>query len=49
MKEFDYVKMNSLNPFYLMIGKTDWYIEVKNGNKYLTFASTNKNKEVLTK
>ena len=26
----------------------DRYIE-KNGNKYLTFASTNKNKEVLTK
>ena len=34
---------------YLIIGKVDGYIEEKNGNKYLTFASTNKNKEVLKK
>ena len=25
----------------------DWYIEEKNGNKYLIFASTDKNKELL--
>ena len=32
-----------------MIGKADGYIEENNGNKYLNFASTNKNKEVLEK
>ena len=32
-----------------IIGEADGYIEKKNGNKYLTFASTDKNKEVLTK
>ena len=29
-----------------MIGKADRYIEENNGNKYLTFASTDKNKKV---
>ena len=47
MKDFDYVKINSVNPLYLIIGEADGYIEEKKGNKYLTFASTNKNKKVL--
>ena len=47
MKHFDYVKINSVNPFYLIIGKVDEYIEEKNGNEYLTLVSTDKNKEVL--
>ena len=34
---------------YFITDKVDEYIEEKNGNKYLTFASTDKNKEVLTK
>ena len=49
MKDFDYVKINSVNPFCLIIGDDDGYIEAKNGNKYLTFASTDKNREVLKK
>ena len=49
MKDFDHVKINSVNPFYLIIGKVDGYIEEKNRNEYLTLASTDKNKEVLTK
>ena len=28
-----------------MIGEVDGYIEESNGNKYLTFASTDKNKK----
>ena len=32
---------------YFTTGKIDGYIEEKNGNKYLNFASTDKNKEVL--
>ena len=49
MKDSNYVKINSVNNFYLIIGKVDGYIEEKNRNKYLIFASTDKNKEVLTK
>ena len=32
---------------YIIIGEADGYIDEKNGNKYLTFASTDRNKEVL--
>ena len=46
MKDSDYAKINSVNPLYLIIDKVDGSIEAKNGNKYLTLASTNKNKEV---
>ena len=43
----DCESINSENPLYLMIGEVDGYIEESNGNKYLTFASTDKNKKVL--
>ena len=49
MKDSDYVKINSVNPLYLIVGKVDRYIEERNGNKCLIFASADKNKEVLTK
>ena len=49
MKGFDYVKIDSVNPLYLIIGKADRYIEEVNGNKDLIFASRDKSKEVLTK
>ena len=49
MKDSDYVKINSVNTFYLIIDKVDGYIEEKNGNKCLTLVSPDKNKEVLTK
>ena len=45
----DYENINSVNPLYLVIGETDGYIEENNGNKYLTFASTDKNKKVYAK
>ena len=32
-----------------MIGEVDGYTKENNGNKYLTFASTDKNKKVLEK
>ena len=38
MKGSDHVKINSVNPLYLIIGELDGYIETNNGNKYLTFA-----------
>ena len=31
MKDSDYVKINSVNPLYLIIGEIDGYIEEKNG------------------
>ena len=54
MKFSDYVKINSVNLLYIIIGEADGYIQCsstkeKNGNKYLTFGSTDKNKEVLKK
>ena len=45
MKDSAYVKVNSVNPLHLIIGK----VYGKNGNKYLTLVSKDKNEEVLTK
>ena len=45
----DYENIYSVYPLYVVINTADGYIKEKNGNKYLTFASTNENKEVLKK
>ena len=45
----DYENINSVNRLYFISGEVDRYIEESNGNKYLIFASTDKNKEMLTK
>ena len=50
MKRFDHVNIDTENPLYLIFNYVDGYIiEESNEDKYLTFASTNKNKEVLKK
>ena len=49
IKDFDYVRINHVHSLHRIIGETDGYIKEKNGNKYLTFASTDKNKELLEK
>ena len=49
IKNSDYENIYSINPLYLIIGEIDGYIKEENGNKYLTFASADKNKEVLKK
>ena len=49
MKDSDYLKINSVNPLYLIIDEVDGYFEEINGNKNLTLVSTDKNKEILTK
>ena len=49
MKDSDFVKINGVNPLHLIIGEVDECIEENNGNKYLTFTSTDKNKKVLEK
>ena len=43
MKDSDYVKIKSVNHFYLIIGEVDGCIEESSGNKYLTLVSTDKN------
>ena len=45
----DYESIHRVNPLYLIIGGVDIYIEESNGNNYLNFTSTDKNKEVLEK
>ena len=45
----DYENITSVNPLYLIINDIYGYIEESNGNKYLSFASADKNKEVLKK
>ena len=45
----EYESINSVNPLYLIIGEADGYIEENNGNKHLTFASTDKNKKFSEK
>ena len=50
IKKIDgYENVNSVNPLYLIIGKTDGYIEENNGNRYLGFTSTDDNKKVFAK
>ena len=49
MKSIDHENIDSENPLYLVFNNVDGYIKESNGNKYLTFDSTDKNKEVLEK
>ena len=49
MKNSDYVKINGVNSLYIIINEVDGSTEEKNGNRYLTFASTDKNKKLLEK
>ena len=43
----DCENINSVNSLYPIIGEVDGYIEENTGNKYLTLASTDKNKKGL--
>ena len=49
MKDLDYVSIHSVNCLYFITGEVDGYIGENTGNKYLIFASTDKNKKLLTK
>ena len=49
MKDLDHVNINSENPLYFILNNVDGYIiEESNGDKYLIFASADKNKEKST-
>ena len=49
IKVLKYVKINSINPPYLIFGKVNGYFEEVNGNKYLTLVTTNESKEIIQK
>ena len=49
IKDSKYVKVNSVNPLYLIINKVNGYFEEINGNKYLTLVPTNESKEKIKK
>ena len=49
MKSFNHINIDNGNPLHLMFNNGNGYIEEKNGDKYLVFASTDKNKEMLEK
>ena len=43
IKDSKYIKINSVNPLYLIFNKVNGYFEEINGNKYLTLVPTNEN------
>ena len=45
----DYKDIYRVNLLYLIINKANGYIEESNGSKYLIFACTDKNREILKK
>ena len=47
MKDSKYVKINSVNPLYLIVDEVDGYIDQNKRNKYLIIDFRDKNREVL--
>ena len=45
IKDSKYVKINSVNPLYLVIKKLNGYFKEINGSKYLTLVPTDESKE----
>ena len=49
IKDSKYLKINSVNPLYLMFNRLNGYFEEINGKKYLTLVSTNGSKDRIKK
>ena len=49
IKDSKYVKINGVNPLYLIINKVNGYFEQINGNKYLALVLNNENKNKQNK
>ena len=49
VKDSKYIKINSVNPLYLVINKVNGYSEEINENKYLALVPTNESKEKIKK
>ena len=48
-KNLEYVKINSVNPLYLIVNKINGYIEESNGNEFLMLVPTNESKYTVKK
>ena len=49
IRDLKYVKINGVNPLYVIFNKVNGYFEKINGNKYLTLVPTNESKEKIKK
>ena len=49
IKDLKFVKINSVNPLYLIFSKLNGYFEEINGNIYLALVPTNESKEKIKK
>ena len=49
IKDSKYVKVNILNPLYLIINKVSGYFEEINRDTFLTLVLTNESKEIINK
>ena len=47
IKDSKYVKINSLNPLYLIFSKVNRYFKEINGNENLILVPTNESKEIM--
>ena len=47
IKDSKYLKINSINPLYLIINKVNEYFEEINRNKYLTLVPSNEIREII--
>ena len=47
IEELSYRTISSINPLYLIINKTNGYIEESNANRYLTLVPTDEIKDTL--
>ena len=47
IKDLKYMRINSVNPLYLIINNVNRYFEEINKNKYLILVPTNKSKEKI--
>ena len=49
IKDYKYLKINSVNPLYLFFSKVNEYFQEINKNKYLMLLSANESKEKIKK
>ena len=47
IKDSKYVKINNVDPLYLIFDKVNGYFQEINGSKYLTLVPTNESKEKI--
>ena len=49
IKNWKYVKINGLNPLYLIINKVNGYFKKINKNKYFAVVPNNESKQIINK